>query len=103
MTPPHAVSPRPLYDPNVNRPARRARSRGRRVGRRSIASLLLIRLLLIANGLTLFTVGVLYLVYGSRPGGFAVGGVLLAAAVLLVSFLPPTDPYRQERRRSRRR
>jgi len=57
---------------------------------------------LIANGLTLLTVGVLYLVYGSRPSGLAVGGILIAAAVLLVSCLPLTDPYRHERRRSQR-
>ncbi len=81
---------------------RAARSRRRRIGRRSLGSLLLIRLLLIANGLTLLAIGALYLAYGSRPGGLAVGGVLIAGAVLLISCVPLTDPYRHERRSSRR-
>ena len=78
------------------------RGRSRRSGRLSIGSLLLIRLLLIANGLTLLAVGALYVVYGSRPGGLAVGGVLIAGAALLLFCLPLTAPYRHERRRSRR-
>jgi hypothetical protein len=76
------------------------RRRARR-GRRSIGSLLLIRLLLIANGLILLAIGALYLVYGARPSGFAVGGVLIAVAVLLFSCVPLTDPYRHERRGAR--
>jgi hypothetical protein len=82
--------------------ARPGRDRGPRIRRRSIGSLLLIRVLLIANGLTLLTIGALYVIYGSRPGGLAVGGVLIAGAVLLFSCIPLTDPYRHERRRSQR-
>ena len=69
-----------------------------RRGRRSIGSLLLIRLLLIANGLILLAIGALYLVYGARPSGLAVGGVLIGGAVLLFSCIPLTDPYRREGR-----
>jgi hypothetical protein len=85
--------------------AKRLRSSGRRsgFGTRSVGSLLVIRFLLIANGVTLLAVGSLYVAYGTRPGGFAVGGVLIGASVLLFCCVRLTDPYRSARRRSRRR
>jgi hypothetical protein len=62
---------------------------------RSIGGLLVVRLLLIGNGLVLLAVGVLYAVYGSRPTGLFVGGVLVAIAVALFACIPLTNPYRR--------
>jgi hypothetical protein len=73
-------------------------SRRPRFSTRSVASLLVIRLLLIANSVTLLTIGALYLGYGSKPGGYVVGGVLIAVAALLLCCIPVTDPYRSRRR-----
>ncbi len=63
----------------------------------------MVRLLLIANGLTLVAIGSLYVAYGARPSGFVVGGVLIGVSVLLFCCVPLTDPYRRAHRRSRRR
>jgi hypothetical protein len=60
--------------------------------------LLVLRLLLIANGLTLLAIGALYAVYGSRPAGLAVGIGLVAAGLGLFACVPLTDPYRRRRR-----
>ena len=65
-----------------------------RRGARSIGTLFVLRLLLIANATTIVAVAGLYLAYGSRPGSLFVGGVLLGFAVMLLSLLPFTDPYR---------
>jgi hypothetical protein len=70
-----------------------------RFGTRSIGSLLVMRFLLIANGLTLVTIGSLYVVYGAKPGGFIVGGALIGASVLLFCCVRLTDPYRPSKRR----
>jgi hypothetical protein len=64
---------------------------------RSAASLLVVRLILIANVLTLLAVGALFLLFAERPAGFVIGGVLWLVAVGLVACLPLTDPYRRER------
>ncbi len=71
----------------------------RRLGQRSIGSLLVIRFLLLANGLTLLAIGVLYVLYAARPGGAVVGACLGVVAVLLFCCVPLTDPYRRRRRR----
>ena len=76
-----------------------AHGRRRRFATRSIGSLLVLRFLLIANALTLLAIGCLYTVYGARPGGLIVGGVLLGTALLLLCCVPLTDPYRRSRRR----
>lgn len=47
----------------------------------------------------LLAIGALYLVYGSRPAGLVVGGVLVALALALVSCVPLTNPYRRRARR----
>lgn len=65
--------------------------------RRSISSLLAIRLLLIGNGCTLTVVGVLFLLFAERPGGLIVGGLLTTFAAALFACVPLTDPYRHER------
>lgn len=70
--------------------------------RRSLQGLLVVRFLLVSNGLVLAAFAALYLFFGARPGGYVVGGVLGAAALGLWMAIPLTDPYRPERaRRSR--
>jgi hypothetical protein len=73
----------------------------RRLGARSIGGLLVIRFLLVANSIALLAIGALYLLYGARPAGLVVGGVLLGAALALLGCVPLTDPYRAPRRRGR--
>ena len=75
--------------------------RRRRFGHRSVGVLLMIRFLLIANGIILLVIGALYAVYGAKPGGFVVGGFLGGASVLLFCCVPLTDPYRREHQRRR--
>ena len=70
---------------------------GRSRSRRTIGGLLVLRLLLIANGLILIAIGALYAVYGSRPAGLAVGIMLVAAGLGLFACVPLTDPYRRRR------
>jgi len=65
--------------------------------RRSLHGLLVVRTMLIANGTLLALFSALYLVFGSRPAGWIVGGVLGAAAVGLWLLVPFTDPYRSDR------
>ena len=64
-----------------------------------LQSLLVIRLLLVTNGVILAAVGTLFLIYGARPAGYVVGGILAAVAIGLWSLVPLTDPYRSEGRR----
>lgn len=79
------------------RPKPRAGRGGTRSAERAIGGLLVLRLLLIANGLTLLAIGALYAVYGSRPTGLAVGIGLVAAGLGLFACVPLTDPYRRRR------
>ena len=78
-------------------------ARRRRFRTRSIGSLLVLRSLLIANALTLTAVGLLYVAYGAKPGGFVVGGVLIGASLVLVCCVPLTNPYRETHLRTGRR
>jgi hypothetical protein len=71
----------------------------RRSGARSIGALLVIRLLLVGNGAALLAIGALYVAYGARAGGLVVGGVLVAASLLLFGCVRLTDPYRRRPRR----
>ncbi len=67
----------------------------RRAGRgRSVQTLLVVRFLLVANGGLLAVFAALYLLFGGRPAGYVIGGVLGAAALGLWSLVPRTDPYR---------
>jgi hypothetical protein len=81
----------------------RARHRRHLLGRLSLGSLVVVRLLLIANACILLAIGALYLVYGSGGRGKAAGGTLVAGALLLLSCIPLTDPYRAAGRRRHRR
>ena len=76
--------------------ARRIKHRSSR--RPSVWSLLVIRSLLVANGLILLAVGALYIRFGSRVGGLIAGCVLIGVAALLFGCVPLTDPYRRRRR-----
>lgn len=69
----------------------------RRGGRPSLETLLVVRILIVSNGLVLTAIGVLYLVYGTQTGGAVAGGVLLAVAVGLFCCVPYTAPYRRRR------
>lgn len=62
--------------------------------RHSIRSLLVIRYLLVANGVVLACVAGLYAGFGARPAGWVIGGVLGAVAIGLWCAVPLTDPYR---------
>jgi hypothetical protein len=64
-----------------------------------LQSLLVIRLLLVTNGVILAAVGALFLIFGARPAGYVVGGILAAVAIGLWALVPLTDPYRSEGRR----
>jgi hypothetical protein len=65
------------------------------VTQRSLQSLLVIRYLLLSNGVILAVIGVLYAAFGERPAGYVIGGVLGGAAIVLWSLVPLTDPYRR--------
>ena len=58
----------------------------------------MIRFLLVGNGIALLAIGGLYVAYGARPAGLVVGGVLVAASLLLFACVPLTDPYRRRTR-----
>ena len=62
-------------------------------------TLIVIRTLLVANGVLLAAVSGLYLVFGSRPAGWVIGGVLGAMALVLWAAVPLADPYRAHRSR----
>ena len=76
----------------------------RRRRRYSVASLLVIRYLLISNGLLLVALGFVSLLYVDRPAGILLAGGFWLFAGLLFGAVPRTDPYRHERvgRRHRR-
>jgi hypothetical protein len=69
--------------------------------RRSVLGMVVVRTMLISNGALLALIGALYAVFGGRPSGYIVGGVLGAAAVGLWALVPLTDPYRSERHTTR--
>jgi hypothetical protein len=71
------------------------------IRRRSLHGLLVVRTMLITNGALLALIGALYAVFGGRPSGYIVGGVLGAAAVVLWALVPLTDPYRSDRHTAR--
>ena len=74
-------------------------SPGRRRRRWSASSLLVLRVLLLADAVVLAVVGGIAVAFVERPAGLvaACGAWLLAGALL--ACLPLTDPYRHERRR----
>lgn len=56
-----------------------------------------------SNALVLLAIGTLYLLYGARPDGLIVGGVLAALSACLFGCVRFTDPYRGPGRRGRAR
>ncbi len=64
---------------------------------RSVRGLLVVRCLLLSNGLLLAALGGLYLLFGARPAGYVIGVLLGLAAVALWLAVPLTDPYRSDR------
>jgi hypothetical protein len=71
--------------------------------RYSVASLLVVRYLLVSNGLILTVVGFVSLLYVERPAGFLLAAGFWLFAGLLFGSVPLTDPYRHERVGRRRR
>jgi hypothetical protein len=63
---------------------------------RSVPSLLVERLLLIANARLVGTVGLIRFLFVERPVGLILAGLAWAFAGLLVGCLPLTEPYRHE-------
>jgi hypothetical protein len=70
--------------------------------RRSLQSLMVMRAMLVSNGIILAVIGALYAAFGTRPGGYVIGAVLGAIAIGLWLAVPLTDPYRAERIRHHR-
>jgi hypothetical protein len=70
--------------------------------RRSFQALLVMRVLMVSNGVILASVAILYVAFGSRPAGYVIGGLLGATAAGLWLAVPLTDPYRAERAGHRR-
>jgi len=73
---------------------------GRRRRRRGLSpgASVVLRALLLGNGVLLAVVGFLAAHYVTRPPGIVVGAAFWVGAVVLWSMLPLTDPYRHERR-----
>jgi hypothetical protein len=80
----------------------RAPRRSRR--RLSASSLLVIRILLVADGFMLVVVGGISAAFVERPAGVLFAGGAWLASGVLFGCVPFTDPYRHERsgRRARR-
>jgi hypothetical protein len=66
-----------------------------------LQGLLVMRFLLVSNGLVLLCIGLIAAAFGSHPVGYFVGGGFGAAALVLWLLIPLTDPYRDERSRHR--
>ena len=61
---------------------------------------LVLRSLLVANGVLLLVLGGLAMAYVDHPPGYLVATALWLAAIGLFALVPLTDPYRHERRHS---
>jgi type IV secretory pathway TrbD component len=72
--------------------------RRRKRGGLSIGLSLVLRSLLLANGVLLLVLGGLATAYVNHPPGYVVGIALWLVAIGLFSLMPLTDPYRHERR-----
>ncbi|MGZ4387377.1 MAG: hypothetical protein ACXVZO_10645 [Gaiellaceae bacterium] len=57
-------------------------------------TLLVIRVLMVADAIVLGVVGGLYLAFASWPAALAVAGILFAVVLMLLALLPYTDPRR---------
>jgi hypothetical protein len=66
-----------------------------------VASLLVVRYLLVGNGCMVFAVGLISLLYVERPAGILVAAAAWLLAGLLFGAVPFTDPYRHERQNRR--
>ena len=65
---------------------------------RRLGTLLVVRVLVVANTIVLLVVGGLSLAYVERPAGVLGAAVCWALAGCLIGLLPLTDPYRVSRR-----
>ena len=73
------------------------------MARRSPASLMVIRLLLVSNGILVSIVGLLCFAYVERPSAYWLAGAAWVLAGLLFGCVRFTDPYRPHRARRRPR
>jgi hypothetical protein len=71
------------------------------VRRRSIGTLIALRLVIIANVAIVFAVGALCIAYYERPQGYVIGAAAWCFGAALVSLIRFTDPYRAPRRKRR--
>jgi hypothetical protein len=58
------------------------------------ATLLVVRVLIVANAVLLGVVGALYLFFAERPSGLVVTAVTWVAAAVLLALVPFTNPRR---------
>jgi len=72
------------------------------VPRRSIGSLLGIRVILVANIVLLSVIGALFFVSYERPVGYVLAGLAWLVGLVLVNLVRFTDPYRRERPKQRK-
>jgi hypothetical protein len=96
LAPAQPVPARPPRRPGAEADAFRRR-RGRR-RRWSTSSLLVLRVLLLADGLIVAVVGGIAALFVERPAGLVVAFGAWILAGILFCCLPLTDPYRREDR-----
>jgi hypothetical protein len=68
---------------------------------RRLRTLMVLRLLVVANSVVVTAVGGLALAYVDRPAGVLIGAGCWVLAGCLLGLLPLTDPYREPRRPKR--
>jgi len=66
----------------------------------SATSSIVLRVLLLADGVLLVGVGIVAVIYVDHPAGLYLAGGMWLAAGVLFGLLPLTDPYRRDRHRS---
>ena len=68
--------------------------------RLSATSSVVLRVLMVADGVILVAIGFVALRYVDHPAGIYIASGLWLAAGVLFGLLPLTDPYRRDRHRS---
>ena len=66
------------------------------MNRRSPSTLMVVRLLLISNGMLLAVVGLVSFLYVQRPAGLVFAGLVWVTAAVMFACIRFTDYYRHE-------